>query len=207
MSAAASAASGFQQTLATGPSDIALSYYQLNFFAQDEWRLLPNLSLSAGLRYEYNTPPRERRRRFLKLMWMTQRKEGKVFLEVKLVVDGAKLRLQPQQFGRLRAQHLIRDRSPQRHHAILDFHAQIERPELRVSLENVSRQQCMVCVAQHALVRARRRGRESQRSRGEPQPNGCSSVPAARGPVHDLHHHADYAGAIFSPASRRRISY
>jgi hypothetical protein len=61
--AAASAASGFQQTLATGPSDIALRYYQLNFFAQDEWRLLPNLSLSAGLRYEYNTPPRERRRR------------------------------------------------------------------------------------------------------------------------------------------------
>jgi hypothetical protein len=61
--AAASAASGFQQTLATGPSDIALRYYQLNFFAQDEWRLLPNLSLSAGLRYEHNTAPQERRRR------------------------------------------------------------------------------------------------------------------------------------------------
>ncbi|MGE0131850.1 MAG: TonB-dependent receptor [Blastocatellales bacterium] len=61
--AAASAASGFQQTFATGPSDIALRYYQLNFFAQDEWRLRPNLSLSYGLRYEYNTSPGERRKR------------------------------------------------------------------------------------------------------------------------------------------------
>lgn len=57
--AAASASSGFLQTFATGPSDIRLRYYQLNFFGQDEWRVRPNLSLSAGLRYEHNTPPRE----------------------------------------------------------------------------------------------------------------------------------------------------
>ncbi|HEX8097477.1 MAG TPA: hypothetical protein VF507_05550, partial [Pyrinomonadaceae bacterium] len=58
--AAASAASGFSQTLATGgESGISLRFYQINFFAQDEWRVRSNLSLSFGLRYEYNTPPRE----------------------------------------------------------------------------------------------------------------------------------------------------
>jgi hypothetical protein len=62
--AAASAASGFYQTLTTGSdSGINLRFHQLNFFAQDEWRVTPNLSLSAGLRYEYNTPPREVRDR------------------------------------------------------------------------------------------------------------------------------------------------
>ncbi len=42
-----------------GPDEIGLRYYQLNFFGQDEWRVRKNLSLSLGLRYEYNTPPRE----------------------------------------------------------------------------------------------------------------------------------------------------
>jgi hypothetical protein len=44
-----------------GEAAISLRYYQLNFFAQDEWRIRPALSLSYGLRYEHNTPPRERR--------------------------------------------------------------------------------------------------------------------------------------------------
>ncbi len=58
--AAVSAASGFFQTLTTGSdSGINLRFYQFNFYAQDEWRVLPNLSISAGMRYEYNTPPRE----------------------------------------------------------------------------------------------------------------------------------------------------
>jgi hypothetical protein len=58
--ASASAASGFSQTLATGgESSIGLRFYQLDFFAQDEWRINNQLSLSYGLRYEYNTPPRE----------------------------------------------------------------------------------------------------------------------------------------------------
>ena len=62
--AAVSAASGFSQTLATsGESSIDLHYYQLNFYAQDAWRVRPNLSLSYGLRYEYNTPPGEAQRR------------------------------------------------------------------------------------------------------------------------------------------------
>lgn len=43
-----------------GQAEIRLRYYQSNFFAQDEWRVRPNLSLSYGLRYEYNTPPTER---------------------------------------------------------------------------------------------------------------------------------------------------
>jgi Carboxypeptidase regulatory-like domain len=62
--AAASAASGFAQTLTTGSdSGINLRFYQLNFFAQDEWRARHNLSFSYGLRYEHNTPPREVNRR------------------------------------------------------------------------------------------------------------------------------------------------
>lgn len=62
--AAASAASGFSQTLATGgESAIGLRFYQLDFFAQDEWRINSKLSLSYGLRYEYNTPPTEMNRR------------------------------------------------------------------------------------------------------------------------------------------------
>ncbi|HYG11263.1 MAG TPA: TonB-dependent receptor, partial [Pyrinomonadaceae bacterium] len=61
--AAAGAASGFFQTLATRESDIGLRLYQYNFFGQDTWRIRQNLSLSFGLRYEYNTPPGERRRR------------------------------------------------------------------------------------------------------------------------------------------------
>jgi hypothetical protein len=59
--AAAGASSGFFQTLAFAgnSSAINLRYYQMDFFAQDEWRVRRNFSLSFGLRYEYNTPPRE----------------------------------------------------------------------------------------------------------------------------------------------------
>jgi len=58
--AAASAASGFSQTLATGgESAIGLRFYQLDFFGGDDWRVNDKLSLSLGLRYEYNTPPKE----------------------------------------------------------------------------------------------------------------------------------------------------
>jgi hypothetical protein len=58
--AAASAASGFSQTLATGgESAIGLRFYQLDFFAGDDWRVSDKVSLALGLRYEYNTPPKE----------------------------------------------------------------------------------------------------------------------------------------------------
>lgn len=59
--AAGGAASGFSQSLVLPGLDshINLRYYQLNFFGQDEWRVRPNLTLSYGLRYEYNTPARE----------------------------------------------------------------------------------------------------------------------------------------------------
>ncbi|MDT5270285.1 MAG: hypothetical protein QOH49_2471 [Acidobacteriota bacterium] len=58
--AAASAASGFFQTLTRGSdSGINLRFYQLGFYFQDDWRVRPNLSLSLGLRYETNTPARE----------------------------------------------------------------------------------------------------------------------------------------------------
>lgn len=55
------AASNFFLTLNRGGADaaIGLRYYQYNFFGQDSWRVTPRLSLSFGLRYEYNTPVRE----------------------------------------------------------------------------------------------------------------------------------------------------
>ncbi len=40
-------------------SKVNLRYYQLNFYTQDSWRIRPDLSLSYGLRYEYNTPVKE----------------------------------------------------------------------------------------------------------------------------------------------------
>ncbi|MDT7807411.1 MAG: hypothetical protein QOJ70_1224 [Acidobacteriota bacterium] len=58
--AAASAASGFFQTLTTGSDSGAnLRFYQFDAFVQDEWRVRPNLNLSLGLRFEYNTPVHE----------------------------------------------------------------------------------------------------------------------------------------------------
>ncbi len=56
------AASNFFLTLSNGRdnANIDLRYYQLNLFAQDGWRPRQNLSLSVGLRYEYNTPLGER---------------------------------------------------------------------------------------------------------------------------------------------------
>ncbi|CAN5219816.1 hypothetical protein BH18ACI2_BH18ACI2_03510 [soil metagenome] len=57
---AVGAASSAYLTLSEpGRSNIHLRFYQYNFYAQDEWRIRPSLSLSYGLRYEYNTPPRE----------------------------------------------------------------------------------------------------------------------------------------------------
>lgn len=59
--AAVGAPTGYFQSLVLPGKDakINLSYYQLNFFAQDDWRVKPNLSISYGLRYEYNTSPKE----------------------------------------------------------------------------------------------------------------------------------------------------
>lgn len=61
---AASAPSGVFQTVTPGiGSAINLRYYQHNYYWQDDWHVSPTLSLSFGLRYEYNTPPRETNRR------------------------------------------------------------------------------------------------------------------------------------------------
>jgi hypothetical protein len=57
--AAGGAPSGIFQALTAGnDATINLRYYQYNFFGQDEWRIRRNLSLSFGLRYEYNTVPK-----------------------------------------------------------------------------------------------------------------------------------------------------
>jgi hypothetical protein len=54
------AASNFYLTITTTNNDaIGLRFHQFNFFGQDQWRARPGLSLSFGLRYEYNTPIRE----------------------------------------------------------------------------------------------------------------------------------------------------
>jgi hypothetical protein len=62
---ASGAASNFYLTLITAGTDAknSLRYYQMNFYAQDEWRVRRQLSVSYGLRYEYNTPVRELNRR------------------------------------------------------------------------------------------------------------------------------------------------
>jgi hypothetical protein len=60
--AAAGIPSGYFQSLAKSGNEtgnIGLRYYQLNFFGQEEFRLTNSLSLSLGVRYEYNTPVRE----------------------------------------------------------------------------------------------------------------------------------------------------
>ena len=56
----ASATGSFQSLVLPGKdARIRLSYYQLDFFAQDEWRPRRNLTLNFGLRYELNTTPKE----------------------------------------------------------------------------------------------------------------------------------------------------
>jgi hypothetical protein len=61
---AASAPSGMLQVVQASPdSSVNLRYYQYNYFAQDDWRVRSNLTLSLGLRYEYNTPVSETQRR------------------------------------------------------------------------------------------------------------------------------------------------
>ncbi len=39
---------------------MSLKYYYYGFYGQDEIRLRPNLVMNVGLRYEYQTPYKER---------------------------------------------------------------------------------------------------------------------------------------------------
>lgn len=52
---------GIFQSLSLGAPDssIALRLWQQNFFVNDAWRVRPGLTLNFGLRFEYNTVPRE----------------------------------------------------------------------------------------------------------------------------------------------------
>ncbi|MFN0122349.1 MAG: carboxypeptidase regulatory-like domain-containing protein [Blastocatellia bacterium] len=52
---------GIFQSLATGVSDstIGLRFWQQNFFMTDNWRARNGLTLDFGMRYEYNSTPRE----------------------------------------------------------------------------------------------------------------------------------------------------
>src|SRR5581483_3535252 len=49
------------QSIATGAPDstVGLRFWQYNFFVNDNWRVRPGLTVDYGLRYEYNTVPRE----------------------------------------------------------------------------------------------------------------------------------------------------
>ena len=59
---------GISQSLAIGVPDstIGLRLWQYNFFANDNWRARPGLTLDYGIRYELNTTPREVNRRIEK---------------------------------------------------------------------------------------------------------------------------------------------
>jgi hypothetical protein len=59
--AALGAASNFLLTFNVDRDDARarLRFYQFNLYGQDTWRVRPNLSLSYGLRYEYNSPVHE----------------------------------------------------------------------------------------------------------------------------------------------------
>jgi hypothetical protein len=63
LAAMGAASNSYLTLITTGDDFISLRYYQLNFFASDDWHVRPRLSLSVGLRYEYNTPVRELNRR------------------------------------------------------------------------------------------------------------------------------------------------
>jgi hypothetical protein len=56
--AAAGVPTGLFQALAQDPdSRIGIHFTQVNLFFQDQWRIRPNLHLTAGVRYEFNTVP------------------------------------------------------------------------------------------------------------------------------------------------------
>lgn len=63
--AAAGAAGGFFQSIAASGKDarIKLRYQELDFFGQDDWRVTRRIDVHFGLRYEYNTVPRESSRK------------------------------------------------------------------------------------------------------------------------------------------------
>ncbi len=65
---AVGAPTGFFQTFSVGAPDstIGLRYWQNNLFFADQIRVRPNFTLTAGLRYELNTTPREMNNRIEK---------------------------------------------------------------------------------------------------------------------------------------------
>ena len=49
------------------PDDANENYWNYGFFAQDDWRVLPNLTLNLGIRYDVQTAPTDTQRRIRRL--------------------------------------------------------------------------------------------------------------------------------------------
>jgi hypothetical protein len=52
---------GYQTASASGPLDYSTRWSYGGIFAQDDWRVTPSLTLTYGLRWEWQTPTREKR--------------------------------------------------------------------------------------------------------------------------------------------------
>ncbi|MGH9842772.1 MAG: carboxypeptidase-like regulatory domain-containing protein [Blastocatellia bacterium] len=89
---------GIFQSLAIGNADstIGLRFWQLNFFANDNWRARRGLTLDYGLRYELNTVPREVNSRIERTFGLDQLPQSDPNIQIAPTVGGQRIVLRNQ---------------------------------------------------------------------------------------------------------------